>query len=124
MKLKPSRIELYRELVPLSEAAAVAYHIITDHPVPLKDPRALEEVRERVAIALTTVAPVLRRDNGAAVPLSAAEASERLLAGGGRANLDDLCMRRVDLLRAVEALKEAHLALDRSQAMESVRHSA
>lgn len=120
MKVRQN-VELYRELVPLAEAAAVAYHIITERPVPLKDPRVLEEVRGLVAIALTTVAPVLRQEDGAAVPLSTSEVNDRLFVTGRAARLDDLCMRRVDLLRAVESLKQAHIAFDRSQLLESIR---
>jgi hypothetical protein len=101
--------ELYRELVPLADAAAAAYHIIVDRPVPLKDPHALREVRDLVAIALTSVAPVLRQENGAVVPVSTTEVDERLF--GRPARLDDLCIRRLDLLRAVESLKEAHGSL-------------
>jgi hypothetical protein len=120
MRVK-DKVELYRELVPLHEAAAVAYHIITERPVPLKDPHALEEVRGLVAIALSTVAPVLQQVDGSAAPLSAAEIDERLFTRGRPALLDGLCMRRVDLLRAVETLREAHVAFDRAYVLESIR---
>lgn len=115
----PAIPELYRELVPLADAAAAAYHIIVDRPVPLKDPHALREVRDLVAIALTSVAPVLRQADGSAVPLSSAELNERLF--GRPARLDDLCIRRLDLLRAVESLKEAHGSLPD---LESIRKLA
>lgn len=119
MKTK-HKVELHRELVPLTEAAAVAYHIIAERPVPL-DRDALEEVRGLVAIALSRVPPVLRQDDGAAAPLSSAEINERLFTRGRPAQLGDLCMRRLDLLRAVESLKEAHFAFDHSGVLESIR---
>jgi hypothetical protein len=119
--VKP-KVELYRELVPLAEATAVAWHIITERPEPLRDSRQLEEMRSLVAIALSTVAPVLKRENGSAVPLSIPEVNERLFVRGGQPpQLDDLVMRRVDLLRAVELLKEAHIAFDRQDVLASIR---
>lgn len=118
MKVR-QKTALHRELVPLTEAAAVAYHIITERPVPLKDPQALREVRDLVAIALTSVAPVLRQEDGAAVPLSSAEVNERLF--GRPPRLDGLYMRRLDLLRAVESLKQAHGAFDRGHVLASIR---
>jgi hypothetical protein len=116
MKVK-QKTELYRELVPLPEAAAVAYHIITERPVPLKDPGALQEIRDLVAIALSTVAPVLRQENGSAVPVSSTEINTR----GAPARMDDLVIRRLDLLRAVESLKQAHIAFDRRHVLESIQ---
>jgi hypothetical protein len=115
------KIELYRELVPLSEAAAVAYHIITDRPPPLRDPEALREVRALVAIALATVAPLLRQANGSAVPLSSRELKERLFVPGISPELEGLCVRRLDLLRAVESLKAAHAAFDRGHVLDAIR---
>jgi hypothetical protein len=121
--VKP-KVELYRELVPLAEATAVAWHIITERPDPLRDPRQLEETRGLVAIALSTVAPVLKRENGSAVPLTVPEVNERLFVRGQAPRLDDLFMRRVDLLRAVELLKEAHIAFDRQDVLASIRKQA
>jgi hypothetical protein len=118
--VKP-KVELYRELVPLAEATAVAYHIVTERPVPLKDPNALDEVRGLVAVALSTVAPILKRENGAAAPLNSPEVNQRLFVRGGTADLENLYIRRVDLLRAVEVLKEAHVAFDRQHVIESLR---
>ncbi len=117
---KPSR-PIHCELVPLTEATAVAWHIITERPESMRDPRQLDETRSLVAIALSTVAPVLRRENGVAVPLSAPEVNERLFVRGQAPRFDDLCMRRVDLLRAVELLKEAHVAFDRQDVLGSLR---
>lgn len=119
---RPSH-EIYRELVPLAEAAAAAWHIITERPAPLKDPHALEEARGLVAVALSSVAPVLKGDSGAAVPLTGPEVSERLFVRNGAADLDGLYMRRVDLLRAVELLREAHIAFDRQGALEGLRRT-
>lgn len=114
-------IELHRELVPLAEAAAVAYHIITEKPEPLRDPRQLDEVRGLVAVALSSVATVLKRENGSVVPMSSPEVNERLFVRGGPPDLEGLFMRRVDLLRAVEMLKQAHMAFDRQHVLESIR---
>lgn len=110
-RIRP-KVELHRELVPLAEAAAVAYHVITDKPPPLRDSEALREVRSRVAIALANVAPLLRQENGSAVPLSSREIRERLLDPGAKPDLEGLCVRRLDLLSAVESLKAAHAAFD------------
>lgn len=115
------KIELYRELVPLSEAAAVAYHIITERPVALRDPAALREARGLVAIALSTVAPLLRQENGGAVPLSSPELKQRLFTPGVSPDLDGLCIRRLDLLRAIESLREAHQAFGREHVLDAIR---
>ena len=111
MRAPRQETELYRELVPLTEAAAVAWHIVAGRPGTPRDPRRLDEVRARVAASLSSVAPILRRENDAAVPLSAEEVRERLRAQGQAPRLDGLFIRRVDLLRAVEVLKEAGTAL-------------
>jgi hypothetical protein len=110
-----------RELVPLGEAAAAAYHVVTRKPSPLRDPRELEEVRGLVAIALSTVAPVLCLENGNPVPLNAAQIEERLFRrtpvrpGTQRVapDLSGLFMRRGDMIRAIETLKEAHASFGR-----------
>jgi hypothetical protein len=108
--------EIHRELVPLVEAAAATYHIITEKPGAPRDSLELEEVRGRVAIALSSVAPILKQvGDGAVAPLPAAEAEERLFARGSRPRLDGLYVRRVDLLHAVELLKEARVAFDRGE---------
>jgi hypothetical protein len=115
------KVALYRELVPLAEAAAVAYQVITEKPVPLRDPHQLAEMRGLVAIALSSVGRVLKQEDGAAVPLSSAEISQRLFVRGAQSNLDGLCMSRVELLRAIEVLKEAHIVFDQGALLESLR---
>jgi hypothetical protein len=115
------KVAPYRELVPLAEAAAVAYQVITDKPVPLRDPQQLAEMRGLVAIALSSVGRVLKQEDGAAVPLTLAEISQRLFVRGAQSNLDGLCMSRAELLRAIEVLKEAHIAFDQGALLESLR---
>ena len=116
------KVELHRELVPLAEATAVAYHIITDKPEPLRDPQRLQEVRGLVALALSSVGTVLKQVDGSAVPLASPEIRERLFVTGGRApDLEGLCMRRVDLVRAIEILRDAHVAFDRGHILDSIR---
>ena len=116
-----ARAELYRGLVPLAEATAVAYHIITDKPAPLREPSRLAEVRGLVAIALSSVGTVLKQEGGSAVPLSAAEVNERLFVRGANPDLEGLCMRRGELLRAVELLEEAHGAFGHGDRLEALR---
>jgi hypothetical protein len=121
-------MELHRELVPLSEATAVAYHIITERPEALRDPRDLEDVRGLVAIALSTVATILKRDNGEAHPLDSAQVEERLFSPLSRSrevrtppDLTQLFVRRGDLVRAIEALKEAHASFGREDLLGALR---
>ena len=124
-----SRIELHRELVPLAEATAVAYHVITEKPEPLKDPRDLEEVRSLVAIALSAVGTILHLDNGRPAPLGAAQIEERLFVRGSasdrnprtRADFSGLFMRRESLITAIETLKQAHIGFGREHALAALR---
>jgi hypothetical protein len=118
-----SLAELHRELVPLGEAAAVTYSIVADRRDSLGAQEALDEVRALIAIALSGVAPVLRQENGDAVPLSAPEIQERLFrARGRRADLAGLCMRRSDLLKAVETLKDAQLMRGKEDLLAGLRN--
>jgi hypothetical protein len=55
------------------------------------------------------------------VPLTSAEISQRLFVRGAQSNLDGLCMSRAELLRAIEVLKEAHIAFDQGALLESLR---
>jgi hypothetical protein len=118
---RQNTFEFVQELVPLAEAAAVAYHVVTKKPRSLRDPLELEEVRGLVAIALSSVAPVLCFENGKRVPLSAAQIEERLFSRassrprsrGGAPDLSGLFMRRGDMIRAIETLKEAHASFGR-----------
>ncbi len=129
-KTKPGKpfVELHRELVPLAEAAAAAYHVITQQPQPLRDPADLEEVRALVAVALATVAPILRQDNGSAVPLSGAEIHDALyrsVAPSRAAAVDysALFIRRGDLLKAIEVLKDAHASFGRSDTLDALKRT-
>jgi hypothetical protein len=117
-----ARVELHRELVPLAEAAAVAYHVITEKPERLREPHHLAEVRSLVAVALSSVGTILRQENGSVVPLASREIRERLFVPRGRTpDLSDLCMRRVELLHAIELLKAAHVAFDRAHVLDALR---
>ena len=121
--------ELHRELVPLSEATAVAYHIITEKPEALRDPRDLDDVRGLVAIALSTVATILKRENGEALPLSSAQIDERLFFPSfcsprdrrTAPDLTQLFVRRGDLVRAIETLKEAHASFGRDDVLAALK---
>ena len=117
-----SPVELYRELVPLAEAAAAAYHIITEKPERLRDRSELDEVRGLVAIALSTVGTIVKEEDGGPVPVGVKEIQERLFVrNGAQPRLDGLFMRRIELLRAVELLREAHFAFDRRHVLETIR---
>jgi hypothetical protein len=128
---RKSSIELHRELVPLSEAAAVAYHVITEKPESLADARELGDVRGLVAIALSTVSPILKVDDGEARPLSSAQIEERLFfpAAQGlrdRRSVPDfsaLYIRRGDLVRAIETLKQAHISFGREDVLAALKRS-
>jgi hypothetical protein len=121
MEKLAKKVELYRELVPLAEATAIAYHVITERPIPLREPQRLTELRGLVAIALSSVGMVLKQEDGALSPLSSAEINERLFVRGRTPDLEGLYMRRAELVRAVEVLKEAHFAFDRSALLDSLR---
>jgi hypothetical protein len=120
--------ELHRELVPLSEATAVTYHIITEKPEALRDPRDLDDVRGLVAIALSTVATILKRENGEAHPLGSAQIEERLFASLSSPrdrrtapDLTQLFVRRGDLVHAIELLKEAHASFGREDLLAALK---
>jgi hypothetical protein len=113
------KVELQSELVPLPEATAVAWHVITERAEPLRAPQELAQTRALVAIALASVVPVLKqREGGAPVPLSMREVNERLFVRGSAPILDDLYIRRGDLVHAIEVLKEAHIAFDRKRVID------
>jgi hypothetical protein len=121
-------MELHRELVPLSEATAVAYHIITEKPEALRNPQDLDDVRGLVAIALSTVTTILKRDKGEAQPLDSAQVEERLFSPLSRSrelrtapDLRHLFVRRGDLVRAIEALKEAHASFGREHLLAALK---
>jgi hypothetical protein len=117
--------ELHRELVPLSEASAVAYHVITEKPESLRDARDLDEVRGLVAIALSTEASILTMEDGSVLPLSGAQIEERLFFPARDSlrdrrvapDLSQLYVRRGDLIRAIETLKEAHISFGREHVL-------
>jgi hypothetical protein len=125
----PAVSPLHRELVPLAEAAAVAYHIIIENPQPLRDPRELDEVRRLVAIALSSVAPILNGKEAAAQPMSAAEIERELFApllnraaeARPSTEFPGLHIRRGDLVRAVEVLKQAHIGFGREEILAALK---
>jgi hypothetical protein len=127
-KTRLNGTELHRELVPLSEATAVTYHIITEKPEALRDPRDLDDVRGLVAIALSTVATILKRENGEAHPLSSAQIEERLFSSLSSPrdrrtapDLTQLFVRRGDLVHAIELLKEAHASFGREDLLAALK---
>jgi hypothetical protein len=127
-KTRLNGTELHRELVPLSEATAVTYHIITEKPEALRDPRDLDDVRGLVAIALSTVATILKRENGDAHPLSSAQIEERLFSSLSSPrdrrtapDLTQLFVRRGDLVHAIELLKEAHASFGREDLLAALK---
>ena len=96
--------------------------IITEKPERLRDRVELDEVRGLVAIALSTVGAVLKVEDGKAYPVAQKEIQERLFVRNGASpRFDGLCMRRIELLRAVEALRHAHIAFDRKHILEEIR---
>jgi len=97
---RPSRA-LDDEPVPLAVAATVAYFHVTEAAHQVTTRSDLAEVVPLVAIALSTVAPIL----GETGPLSAPEVRERLYAKPPV--LHGLAMRRGDLRAAMVTLREA-----------------
>jgi hypothetical protein len=127
-KTRPNGTQLHRELVPLSEATAVTYHIVTQKPEALRDARDLDDVRGLVAIALSTVATILKLENGEPQPLGSAQIAEQLFSGvsgqGDRRiapDLSQLFVRRGDLVQAIELLKEAHASFGREDLLAALK---
>jgi hypothetical protein len=128
-KTRLNGTELHRELVPLAEASAVAYHVITERPESLRDPRDLDEVRGLVAIALSTAATILRMVNGTALPLTSGQIDEQLFSPISHSlrdrraapDLSDLYVRRGDLIRAIETLKQAHTSFGREHVLAALK---
>lgn len=111
---------LYYQLVSLVEACAAAHHALSEHPVRHKDPRRLSELRRETALALAAIGTVYSRSEHR--PLSFAEVEART-----QASLDDLCMRRLDLVRCIELLRSSAARADatrlRAQSKELVSTS-
>jgi hypothetical protein len=85
-------------------------------------------VRGLVAIALSTVATILKRENGEALPLGSAQIEEWLFSGlsGSRdrrtaPDLTQLFVRRGDLVQAIEVLKEAHASFGREDLLAALK---
>lgn len=95
---------MHLEIAPLSEAAAIAFHVLGP-PQSIREPGELAEVRYLVARALAAVAPVLRQEGDAYVPLSGPEITAALYQGPDVADLNGLYMRRCHLLLAMESLR-------------------
>jgi hypothetical protein len=95
------RQALDEELVPLVVAATVAYFHVTEAAHQVTTQSDLAEVVPLVAIALSTVAPIVGEEG----PLGAAQLRERLY--GRPPALDGLKMRRGDLRAAMITLREA-----------------
>lgn len=105
---------LSSEFVPLAEAAAAAYQVLSRGSVRsgLSDDELLE-VRARVALALGAVATIFVADGGSRRPVTLHELESKLFAppDGMRRKasgaIDGLEIRRADLLHAIELLKGA-----------------
>ena len=113
-----------RDLIPLPEATAVAYGIISNRPQRLVDPRALEENRGLIALALSALAPFYAlREGGAPVLLSSDEiekkiffaASKGLRYRTGAPDIDRVYIKRGDFIRAVENLKTTRPGFEQPQ---------
>ena len=114
--------EAERELIPLPEATAVAYDIISNRPPRVTSPRDLEETRELIALALSALAPLyVLREGGAPVPMSTDEIEERIFFATSHGlrdrtkapNIDGVYIKRGDFIRAVENLKTANSSFER-----------
>jgi hypothetical protein len=109
---------LEEELVPLSVAATVTYFHVTAVDRQVEDQSNLFQVLHLVAVALSQLAPIHEaHEDGSPGPLSAQEV-ERLLFrpirnGSELPDLDRFRMRRGDLHRAMNALREARSAFGR-----------
>lgn len=97
----------------LRAAASTAYFHITGAGRQVSGEAALAEILPLVAIALSAVAPILRDDGR---PLSDRDVNQLLFrrkAGPGA--LDELRMRRGDLRKAMELLRQAHISFGRER---------
>ena len=100
---------LEREFLPLPIAALVAYYKVTDLRRRLPEERVGETVR-LMAMALAALAPIYGSASGReeTCVLSAAEVDKLLaqpLGWGAGPELDDLCIRKADMERGIQALK-------------------
>jgi hypothetical protein len=109
-----------RELIPLPEATAVAYDLISNRQQPVRDPGDLEETRGLIALALSALAPLyVLREGGAPVPLSTGEIEEKICITAsqrqryGTRDIDRIYIRRGDFIRAVENLQTARSSFER-----------
>jgi len=106
---------LSQELVPLQEAAAAAYHVLGDHGRRAASEHQLGQVRGQVAMALAAVARIVLQESGGTRAITVAELESRFSSSVSAPNekrlanpdLSDLYIRRSDLLRAIELLKES-----------------
>src|SRR5256885_17103634 len=98
------------ELVPLRVAASIAYFHITDAARQVSREKELAEIGHLVAIALSTVAPILRADGTA---LSETELRDLLYrplgTAGGRRDLQAFFIRRGERRTAMGTLQEARV---------------
>jgi hypothetical protein len=100
---------LYLELVPFVEAMAAANHTLFPHGRNRRRAGRTDGLRRELGLALAALAPIYTRE--AQRPLAFSEVQARLCASDGApsatAQLGDLYIRRCDLLRSVELLKES-----------------
>jgi|SRR5882762_8942288 hypothetical protein len=108
--------ELESELVPLRVAAKVAYFHVTDSMRQVTSEDGLAEIVHLVAIALSTVAPILRADGAALTDAELREIFYRPLGQPGpKPDLEAFVIRRADLKSAMATLKEARVVFGRSE---------
>jgi len=110
-----------RELIPLPEATAVAYDLISNRAPRVAAPSDLEETRALIALALSALAPLYAlREGGAPVPLSAAEIEEKICFANSQGlrcrtrapDIERIYIKRGDFVRAVENLKTARSSIE------------
>jgi hypothetical protein len=104
------------ELIPLPEATAVAYDLISNRVPRVADPSGLEEARGVIALALSALAPFyVLREGAAPLLLSADEVEKKIGVATARGpryrirapDIDRIYIKRGDFIRAVENLKMA-----------------
>lgn len=104
------------ELVPLSVAATVTYFHITALKRQVEDQDTLFQALHLVAVALSQVAPIHEVHEDGRPGLLSAQEIERLLfrpirSGGDLPDLDRFRVRRGDLHRAMNALRDARISI-------------
>ena len=113
-ELEAERAALDDEMVSLAVAANVTYFHLTDVSRQVDDQDSLGDMLQVVSVALSQVAPIYRKASDgqpATKPLESREVDEILFRpmrdGNDGPSLDDYCIRRGDLRKALVTLREA-----------------